>query len=270
MKALVKTILIGTGFFVFGGAFASGIDDDLYAGNDFLTYLAQELDSCASGEAREKDFKDSRLFKDMAEKARNGEMVYPSTPNTRLLPSKSAYEVRKARQSLVHQLELGARDADPAGAAATQARYECWIQELEENFQPGSIQASKDDFYASLQALQSPLPSAVIYFPVDSSTLTSSSRSKLSEVARNMKQYGVNDIALQTYASTTANYVYNLELTKRRADSVRAYLKKQGVDVRQIVTRTYGEGDLAIPTNNNVENNLNRRAVIKLIRPVKY
>ncbi|MFV0431873.1 MAG: OmpA family protein [Alphaproteobacteria bacterium] len=257
---------LGILMFLSAPSFASGLDDDRLAGKDFLDHLAREYRSCGNAEARERDMKDARYFRNLAAKAEKGQMVLPAAVSSRIIPSDYLSELNTAKEKLDYHLGLGARDNTPAAAAAAQASYECWLQEAEENKLDGDIDKEKAKFYANLSALTSPLTTTVIYFPVDSATLTSSARSKLNAMVRQMKANGIRDVAMGTYASSTASYTHNLALTKFRADAVKNYLRARGIREASVILRTYGEGDLAVPTGNNRENKLNRRAVLSLVK----
>lgn len=265
MSKIVKLCLAAT--LAFGTqSFASGLNDDKNAGSDFLDHLAREYRVCGNKEARERDMKDARYFRQLAKKAESGIMVYPADVNSRQIPTEQLRELNTAKDKLDYHLGLGSRDTTPAVAAAAQAAYECWLQEAEENKLNNDADEERSKFYANLAEMTNPLGTTIIYFPVDSAVLTSSARSKLDSMARQMKANGINDVALGTYASTTASYTHNLRLTKFRADAVAQYLKSRGIGDAKVILRTYGEGDLAAPTGDNVENKLNRRAVLTLIK----
>ncbi len=248
-----------------GPAFASGLDDDKNAGKDFLDYLSMEYAKYARKEARENDYKDARYFRQLSQKAKTGQMVYPAEVSTRQIPTEQLRELQAAQEKLNYHLNLGARDNAPYVSAAAQATYEAWLQEAEENRANNDIDEAKANFYTYLASMNIPQSTTIIYFPAGSAQLTSTARSKLNKMIRAMKTNGINDIALATHASTTASHTYNLNLTKLRANAVQRYLRSKGLKNSNVILRTYGEGDLALPTADNTENKLNRRAVLTFV-----
>lgn len=251
---------------VFSGvSFASGVNDGKSAGGDFLDYLSLEYAKYGRREAREKDYKDARYFRELSKKAKAGHMIFPAEVSTRQIPTEQLRELINAHEKLNYHLSLGARNTAPYVAAVAQASYEAWLQEAEENMNDGDVDEAKATFYTNLAAMNVPQSTTIIYFPTDSATLTSEARSKLNKMIKAMKASGVTDVALATHASTTASHTYNLRLTKLRANAIQSYLRKNGLKDSDVILRTYGEGDLALPTGDNVENKLNRRAVLTFV-----
>ncbi len=233
-------------------------------GGDFLDYLSMEYAKYGRREARKKDYKDSRYFRELSQKAKAGHMVYPAALSSRQIPTEQLRELNNAKEKLDYHLNLGARARAPFAAAAAQASYESWLEEAEENRSNADVDEAKANFYSHLAAVSIPQSTTIIYFPVNSAQLTKDSRTKLNAMIKEMKAHNTQDIALATHASTTASHTYNLNLTKKRADAVQRYLRNHGVD-SNVILRTYGEGDLALPTADGKENQLNRRAVLSFV-----
>src|SRR5215468_1537454 len=62
------------------------------------------------------------------------------------LPLDKVPELTDARSRLIAALDGGARDTNPAVAARAQVKFDCWVEQQEENHQPDHIAACKKDF----------------------------------------------------------------------------------------------------------------------------
>lgn len=79
------------------------------------------------------------------------------------------------------------------------------------------------------------------YFEFDKSNLTNESRSKLNDVANQIKAYNVEVITVSGHADRIGTEEYNEALSQRRADTVKEELVKLGVDESKIFTEAKGE-----------------------------
>lgn len=68
---------------------------------------------------------------------------------------------------------------------------------------------------------------------------------KFSNVAK--KYYGQSKITVEGFADPAGSKAYNLGLSQRRADAVRAYLAQQGLDIATIKAVGYGKARLVNP-----------------------
>lgn len=82
-----------------------------------------------------------------------------------------------------------------------------------------------------------------VYFPFDSSELTSRTRDRLEHNADCIQERGVR-VEIEGHCDERGTTEYNLALGERRANSVRDYLESMGVDRRQITTTSYGDQQL--------------------------
>lgn len=103
-------------------------------------------------------------------------------------------------------------------------------------------------------------------FETNFATLTPDSQAVLDPVAANLKKYPDLQIELQGHTDSAGADRYNLGLSQRRADAVRAYLLSQGVSASQVVARGYGESQ-PVANNDSPEGRAqNRRVVMKVLR----
>lgn len=108
-----------------------------------------------------------------------------------------------------------------------------------------------------------------INFDYDSSALTPESFVILDNVARELlKAEWVNtrwEIAGHTSGIGTTDY--NMSLSQRRAEAVRAYLVSRGVANSRLMPRGYGEANPIYPNDSEGRNWRNRRVELRRIRP---
>ncbi len=80
-----------------------------------------------------------------------------------------------------------------------------------------------------------------VNFITDSAELTPGSRRILNRVAASLKEWREVDVEVEGHTDSVADPAYNLDLSQRRAESVRAYLESRGVAPSRLRARGYGE-----------------------------
>jgi outer membrane protein OmpA-like peptidoglycan-associated protein len=104
----------------------------------------------------------------------------------------------------------------------------------------------------------------IIYFAFDSANLDDAAKAIVKQViAYNQSHPGIR-IALAGHTDLAGSPDYNVRLSLRRADAVRAELLAQGVGADHISVTALGESQPAVPTAVGVREPLNRRVVIDL------
>ena len=103
-----------------------------------------------------------------------------------------------------------------------------------------------------------------VTFAVDSTAISPSFQSALDKVAQSMVQYPNSLVDVYGHTDSTGSAAYNLDLSKRRADSVARYLISRGVSSARIQTQGMGE-DYPVADNTTPEGrSINRRVEIKI------
>ncbi len=103
-----------------------------------------------------------------------------------------------------------------------------------------------------------------VTFAVDSTTISPSFQAALDKVAQSMVQYPNSLVDVYGHTDSTGSAAYNLDLSKRRADSVARYLISRGVSSARLQTKGMGE-DYPVADNTTPEGRaLNRRVEIKI------
>jgi outer membrane protein OmpA-like peptidoglycan-associated protein len=115
-------------------------------------------------------------------------------------------------------------------------------------------------------AAPEPARTFIVYFDFDKSTLTAAGRNVVDAAAALAKQNVPMHIQVNGYTDTSGTKKYNLALSKRRADTVRAALAGDGVTGDRVTVMGYGEENLRVQTPDGVKEPQNRRAEI-LIGP---
>ncbi len=96
-----------------------------------------------------------------------------------------------------------------------------------------------------------------IYFEFDKSLIRKDAAPQLENVADWMKANPTKTIVLEAHADARGASTYNIALGQRRADAVKAYLLKQGIDPSRVKAVSYGK-DKPFVTGSN-EQSKNRR-----------
>jgi outer membrane autotransporter protein len=104
----------------------------------------------------------------------------------------------------------------------------------------------------------------VVYFDFDKSALTPEAMGIIKQAAAAYKQTGAVNIKVDGYTDLAGTAKYNIGLSKRRADAVRAELVKDGVPNNAVAEAWHGKDNPAVPTPDGVREPRNRRATIML------
>lgn len=107
-----------------------------------------------------------------------------------------------------------------------------------------------------------PIGPFMVYFDWDSSALTVEARTEIARAAAAAKDNAPVKLLLKGHADSSGPEHYNTPLSKRRSAAVRDALIAEGVPADSIGTWGYGEDDLAVWTEDNVRERMNRRVEI--------
>ncbi len=240
-------------------------------GSPFTRGLTQEYKDFSAFEADEMyDWTDAQHFARKGLLAAEGEVVQPEDLGNWDLPAERVDELTAARAKLVGLLDAGARDRVPEAAARAQVRYDCWVEQQEENHQADHIAACRDQFFAALAELETaaPAPAAaapiqpetyVAYFDFDKSNIKPDAAQILDQAIAAAKAGGTPSISVTGHADRSGAEDYNLSLSLRRADAVREHLIAGGITAEQITVSGRGEAEPAVPTPDGVKEPRNRR-----------
>jgi OOP family OmpA-OmpF porin len=108
-----------------------------------------------------------------------------------------------------------------------------------------------------------------INFDFDSSALTPESYAILDRVAQALlaPEWANTRWQIAGHTSGVGTHEYNVALSQRRAESVRAYLVSQGVPNNRLTSVGFGEANPMYPNDNEGRNWRNRRVELRRMRP---
>ena len=242
-------------------------------GSEFTRALAEEYKQFAIFEADTRfDWPDAGYFARKGLAAANGEVVLPEDLANWDIPVGMVDELSSARARLITVLDAGARDTNPVLAARAQGRFDCWVENAEENHEPMAIQACRDEFYTALEQLETPPQEPVtpvtppevyiVLFDFDKANIRPDGQQVVNQVLADAQAKGTPQISVTGHADRAGPADYNLALSLRRADAVRQALIAGGISADQITVSGRGEEEPAVPTPDGVREQANRRVEI--------
>mgnify|MGYP003413117567 CR=1 FL=1 len=102
--------------------------------------------------------------------------------------------------------------------------------------------------------------SADLLFATDSYTLTDKEKDDLDNLAKLLNKKKKKNIRIDGYTDSTGTVQYNNTLSEKRANSVKDYLEKQGLESSRITAKGYGQSN-PIADNKTVEGRQKNRRV---------
>jgi OOP family OmpA-OmpF porin len=264
-------------------------------GDSFTKALVAQYKDLAAYEADEMyDWRDASYFADKGLRAQEGAAVEPDTAASRNLPEGRVSELESARSDLMAVFDKGAKQKVPEIAARAQGRYDCWLEQLEENHQPDHIARCREAFYDALSEAQQavkpkpepepdqeaemepePAPepepepdmgpeSVTLYFAFDTATMREAGITKVETVATAIENNPELAVSVTGHADRAGPAEYNQELSLKRAQNVRDALAAQGVSGDKISIAARGESEPAVETGDGVREQDNRRVEVVL------
>lgn len=270
----------------------SALNNANAVGNAFTQKLTEEYKNYVNRELQSyDDHADALHFSRKGLASARGDMVMPEPISDWNIKSGHAEELIVARSRLVNVMALGSRETQPDLSAFAQARFDCWIEEQEENFQADKISACKSQFMDALGQLEAAMPAApapmpepvaeaapfdidpsepmkienakyIVFFDFDQSSLNSGANSILDAAAEEAKGRQLVSIDLVGNTDTSGSRAYNQKLSMKRANVVREAMIARGVDASLLSVSHNGESQLLVETADGVREPANRRTEI--------
>lgn len=296
----LRKLTLTIGFIALGGsisgctAFTSfsevdALNEAQAVGSPFTQALAGEYRTYSNTELKDNfDYPDALHFARKGLAAASGETVLPEPVADWNLSEAHYQELSAARGRLIVAYDMGAREVAPGLAAKTQASFDCWIEQQEEEWKDGNS-GCKDAFFQGLQELEGqlqPLPPEpvaeavspfdvdasqpmaaenamyLVFFDWDQSTLSSGALNVLDAVAEEVAKNPPTSINVVGHTDTSGPTDYNERLAVRRAERVKDALIERGISPEMLNVTARGESELLVPTPDNVREPANRRANI--------
>jgi OOP family OmpA-OmpF porin len=102
-----------------------------------------------------------------------------------------------------------------------------------------------------------------VNFEFNSAELTSQAKAILDRVALSLAEWSEIRIEIAGHTDSQGDDAYNLGLSTRRAEAVRAYLAKKGVEASRMTARGYGETRPIVQERTREDRKKNRRVELK-------
>lgn len=247
------------------------------------------------------DLLDAEHFNHKARRAARRSSTMPDVIMDRDLREEDIPDLAAALVQLRKVYDQGARFLAPKEAATAQVSFDCWIEATEganpviglrthSSWRQDDIDRCKAAFNQAMGVLNSvsyfrltgnnmrpaapamaaaavmPAPEAfIVYFAFDSSVLNAAANRIIDDAVAVANSGGIVDLSVTGHADRSGAEDYNLNLSLRRAATVREALIARGVKASGISVAGRGEAEPAIPTADGVREPGNRRVEIILL-----
>ena len=265
----------------------------------FYTNLKKDYEMYSQYKAQNFDWDGAKLFRDKAVKIKQGIAVEPEkvtftdkagdfiSNDVTYTELSNAYE----RMNILLNNNM-AKKKYPIKASDLQFYFDCWLVEEKYYTRYGQIGRCKQNFLENLNYLEFQLiqmnteesdlikkeieekkvektfikpKKYVVYFDFDSSAINQAGSEEIWKFLNDVKningKYTVNIVG---HADRIGNKKYNETISKRRANTVKHYLVKNGIPENIIKVEWSGNVDPMVITRNNFKEELNRRVDIRL------
>ncbi len=242
---------------------------------DFNLLLAEGYRWRAKSEDIEHDFPERDENLRRAANLEKGMVVGPEPISYRRLPADAKPDLIEARKRLMAALADPAARKTPKLLATAQVKFDCWMEEQEENSQPADIAACRKAFEEAMAKLArsrsgkslgcgcNPTGPFLIYFDLDRWDIKPEAEKVLRQVAQSYRQRHPSRVIVDGHADRAAGDSYNMALSRRRVNAVVTRLKNLGVPEGAILKRSYGERKPRVWTPDGVPKAENRRVEIR-------
>lgn len=235
------------------------------------------------------DWPDAAHFGGKALDATAGSVPEPEKLADWRLPKARVGELTAARARLVAALAGGAGERWPETAAVAQARFDCWIEQQEENWQWDDIAACRDGFHGAIDEIEQAIASSdaaarknlqpaalrtenpvdptlprayLVLFDFDSDQLTGDGLDAVNAVAEAARDGQGVRIVVSGHADRAGPEPYNEGLSWRRAETLSHALIDAGVSPKLITVNAFGERRPLVATPDGIREPRNRRVEI--------
>lgn len=300
MKAS-KLILLTPLFFLMAcsAAYEQVKEMDVKNPKTFQQHLLYNYKNNASFEAEKMhDWNSAKLYSEKALRAFDGENIYPEKINYWKLSTEIAKDIQTGYNNLLSIYDE-AIIKNPKNLAKAISSLDCWAEQEEEKWQTWDIDKCKNDFHAAMHDIYNLLAEEdekeevakvseqevektetpqvvivtenekkevmqIIYFDFDNSKLSEVSKNTLFDfLDKNKKK--LSRYIIFGHTDTKGHDKYNMDLSIKRAGSVKQALLDQGIASDDISILGKGENELAIDTPDNTKHPANRRAEVKIL-----
>ena len=237
---------------------------------------------------------DANYFAFKANNILKTKIIRIENPNNWKIPDNYENEAKEEYKKISSLLKEEFTFQYPKLVAKLVSGYDCWLEQIEENWQIKDIEYCKNKFtnaykkiLASEVSKQSiskkqkseissssvseknksyfikgdKTKSVLVFFKYDSYKLSITEKDKLDNYISTLIKTDSNPIIIYGHTDTKGSKKYNLILSEQRALSVSKYFRKKGIN-NKLIIKSYGEDYPLIITGDNVEEENNRRVEV--------
>ena len=300
MKASKLILLIPLFFLMACSAAYDQVKEiDIKNPKNFQEHLLYNYKINASFEAEEMhDWNSAKLYSEKALRALSGENIYPEKITYWNLPIEKVQDIQSGYNNLLSIYDE-AIIKDPKNLAKAISSLDCWAEQEEEKWQTWDIDKCKNDFHTAMHDIYNLLTGEdeqaevaevieqkgeeddtpqvvivtenqkkevmqIIYFDFDNSRLSEVSKNTLFDFLDKNKNQ-LSRYIIFGHTDTKGANKYNMELSIKRAKSVKQALLDHGIIPDAISILGKGENELAIDTPDDTKHPANRRAEVKIL-----
>ncbi len=250
-------------------------------GSEFNQHLTQRYLDEAETQARAYDWAVSARFAEKGLLAAYDSEVGPEEVAGYTADAALAAELEKARAELLPLLSDKNRSERPAVAAEAIFFFDCWLERAAEATRADDIAYCRDRFRdrvdeladtsyeAVLKEAGEPVAavdttSYIVFFGWGETRVSEAGEQVVASAAQQLADQEGYEVVLNGHTDLSGDAKYNLRLSKRRAEAVKARLVSHGVREEAIRVFAYGESDPVVKTADSKPEAQNRRVEIFL------
>jgi OmpA-OmpF porin, OOP family len=247
----------------------------------FAQALSSDYRALSESESAQGDERDAASYARRSLDAAAGTPTAPETVGSRqgFLKEHHVPALTQARQRLMAAFDGAGRENAPEAAAHAQASFDCWLEQAAEDLQAADIEACRQSFLMTVaqveaaQPVQEPVAVAtpptepvpaqeperhLLPFGFDNAEVSAEGMAELGVVREQAAANRERRIRVIGHASSVGDESYNLALSRRRAEAVKAQLLDLDVATDSIVTDARGENDPLVQAVDGVREPRNR------------
>ena len=270
--------------------------------NNFYEFLSKEYLDFAKYELYEMhDEIDANYFAYKASLSLNKKVFFPEKPKDWNIPEKYLEDANYRFDSITNLINKKLYNNFPKEFAKMLIGYDCWVEQVEENWQLEDINLCYKKFNQNFKLIsnfqhaeedslkkadnlenskkkknidknnasdttnitETQVFETFVFFEFDKFTLSSDQVIELEKFIRTSMQNTNMTILIEGHTDTMGTDLYNLKLSNKRAAFIKDYLIKRNLN-NTIETIAYGETKLLVNTENGKKEKQNRRAELYL------
>ena len=271
------------------------LDKHNFSQDNIYDLVSKEYKEFAYSELYEMhDELDANYFAFKANNILKTKIIRIENPKNWKIPDNYENEAKEEYKKISSLLKEEFTFQYPKLVAKLVSGYDCWLEQIEENWQIKDIEYCKNKFtnaykkiLASEVSKQSiskkqkseissssvseknksyfikgdKTKSVLVFFNFDSHKLSITEKDKLDNYISTLIKTDSNPIIIYGHTDTKGSKKYNLILSEQRALSVSKYFRKKGIN-NELIIKSYGEDYPLIITGDNVEEANNRRVEV--------